>query len=62
MAEGGVMFQAIVDSGVCSCFLDLTLAKKLQIPLKPKRLSLTIHLADGTIPKSGQLLKRLNKF
>lgn len=48
VAEGEVKFRAIVDSG--ACFLDLTLAKKLQIPLRPKRLSLTIHLADGTIP------------
>lgn len=48
VAEGEVNFRVMVDSDVCSCFLDFTLAKKLQIPLRPKRLSLTIHLADGT--------------
>lgn len=39
-----VLLQAILDFGGCSCFLDLTLAKRLAIPLHHKRQRLTIHL------------------
>lgn len=35
--EGEVKLQAIIDSGARSCFLDVTLARKLQISFKFKK-------------------------
>lgn len=53
VAEGEVRLLAIIDSGACSCFLDLSLAKRLGVPLHNKRQRLEVHLADGSLPCSG---------
>lgn len=43
-----IQVPAIVDSGACSCFIDLTFALQHKIPLQPKAHGLSIHLADGS--------------
>lgn len=43
---------AIIDSGACSCFVDLSFAAEHHIPLQPKAQKLSVHLADGTTIKS----------
>lgn len=43
----------IIDSGACSCFVDLTFAANHRIPLQPTAQGLTIHLADGSTLRSG---------
>lgn len=53
LPEGEVSGTAIIDSGACSCFIDLTFATQQLIPLQPKVQGLSIHLADGSCMKSG---------
>lgn len=50
---GTVPVTAIIDSGACSCFIDLTFATQQHIPLQPKTQGLSIFLADGSRIKSG---------
>lgn len=45
--------SVIIDSGACSCFIDLTFAANHRIPLQPKAQGLAVHLADGSIHSSG---------
>ncbi|XP_073448025.1 meiotic recombination protein DMC1/LIM15 homolog [Aquarana catesbeiana] len=44
-----VQLLAIIDSGACSCFLDLTLAKKLAVRLHRKKQKLTEYLDNFVI-------------
>ena len=53
LPEKTIRLPAILDSGACSNFLDSNLALKLHIPLRNKDQRLQIHLADGSLPKSG---------
>ena len=48
-----VQLPAIIDSGACSCFMDLSLANKLGVPLYEKKQRLEVLLADGSLPSSG---------
>lgn len=38
--------SAIIDSGACSCFVDLTFATQHQIPLQAKAQGRSVYLAD----------------
>lgn len=53
LAEKEICLPAIIDFGACSCFLDAASAQRLHIPLLPKKQSLQVHLADGSLPCSG---------
>ena len=44
---------AIIDSGACSCFIDLNFANQQCIPLQHRAQGLSIFLADGSRIKSG---------
>lgn len=43
----------IIDSGACSCFMDLSFAVQCEIPLQPRSRRMSVHLADGTTIKFG---------
>ncbi|KAM5158166.1 LOW QUALITY PROTEIN: uncharacterized protein ACMZJ9_009412 [Mantella aurantiaca] len=45
--------DAIIDSWVCSCFLDSSWATRLQLPMAPKEHQLQVQQADGSTPRSG---------
>lgn len=47
LPEGTVPVTTIIDSGACSCFIELTFAAQ-HIPLWPKAQGLSIFLADGS--------------
>ena len=48
-----IQTSAILDSGACSCFLDSSFAIQHHIPLRPRAIGLSVHLADGSVLKSG---------
>lgn len=53
LLEGTATVTAIIDSGACSCFIDLNSAYQQLIPLRPRAQGLSIFLADGSCIKSG---------
>lgn len=50
-----IQVAAIIDSGACSCFIDIHFSKRYGIPLCKKPQPFTVHLADGSIPTSGPI-------
>lgn len=57
VAKEKVRLLAIIDSGACSYFMDLALAKKLSIPLYHKEHILKVHLVHGSRPSSGPVTR-----
>lgn len=51
--NASIPVSVIIDSGACSCFIDLTFATNHHISLQPKTWGLAVHLADGATIKSG---------
>lgn len=52
-----VSATAIVDSGACSCLVDLAFAAQQHIPLQPKKRGFSVFLADGSCVKSVLVTK-----
>lgn len=50
---GNTQATAIIDSGACSGFMDLSFATRYHVPLRPRAKALSVHLADGSALKSG---------
>lgn len=48
-----LLTPVIIDSGACSCFIDLTFATQHRIPLRTKSQGLAVYLADGSTLSSG---------
>lgn len=55
--ERTLSVTTIIDSGACSCFIDLSFAAQQHIPLQPKTQGLSVFLADGSCIKSGLVTK-----
>lgn len=55
LQERTLQVNAIIDSGACSCFIDLNFAKQHNIPLQTKTHGLSVFLADGSRIRSGQV-------
>lgn len=51
--------SAIIDSGACSCLMDLYFAARHLIPLQTKTQGLSVHLANGSTIKSGLITQEI---
>ncbi|XP_053571761.1 olfactory receptor 1496-like [Bombina bombina] len=51
--ENVINLSAIIDSGTCSCFLDVNLASQLHIPIRQKKQPSLFHMVDGSTLKTG---------